>query len=85
VRVAALVAAASAMRPAQSAALAALVTAAKAEGSVIVDGPPIDAVRDMIVSGFQRRTGYRFRTSASGTAASGAPRAGGTCAGNICL
>jgi iron(III) transport system substrate-binding protein len=69
---AALVAAAGTPASAQSAALTALVTAAKAEGAVVVDGPPIDAVRDMIVSGFQRSYGIPVSYISSGTAASGA-------------
>ena len=65
--------AASAGRPALAqSSLATLVTAAKAEGSVVVDGPPIDAVRDMLVAGFQKTYGIPVSYISSGTAASGA-------------
>ncbi len=66
--------AAAAARPAfaQSQAMTSLVAAAKAEGSVVVDGPPIDAVRDMIVAGFQKAYGIPVSYISSGTAASGA-------------
>jgi iron(III) transport system substrate-binding protein len=39
---------------AQTDAMKALVAAAKTESSIVVDGPPISAVREMIVDGFQR-------------------------------
>ena len=57
---------------AQAGALAALVSAAKAEGSVVVDGPPIDATREAFVSGFQRAYGIPVTYISSGTSASGA-------------
>jgi len=69
---AALVAAATGSAFAQTEPLAALASAAKAEGTVIVDGPPIDAVRDAIVGGFQRAYGIPVSYISSGTAASGA-------------
>lgn len=57
---------------AQSAAMTSLVNAAKAEGSVVVDGPPVDAVREAIVTGFQRAYGIPVSWISSGTSASGA-------------
>jgi iron(III) transport system substrate-binding protein len=57
---------------AQSDALKALVAAAKAEGSVVVDGPPIDVVRDVITQGFQRDYGIPVSYISSGSSASGA-------------
>jgi iron(III) transport system substrate-binding protein len=57
---------------AQTQSMAALVSAAKAEGSVIVDGPPVDAVREALVGGFQRAYGIPVSYIASGTSASGA-------------
>ena len=38
-------------------AMAALIAAAKAEGSVVVDGPPLDSVRDAMTEGFQKKYG----------------------------
>ncbi len=35
----------------------ALIAAAKAEGTVSVDGPPIDVVREFLTQGFQREYG----------------------------
>ena len=66
--------AACASRPAfaQATPMAALITAAKAEGGVVVDGPPIDAVREVIVTGFQKAYGIPVSYISSGTAASGA-------------
>lgn len=68
------VAAAARSRPvlAQSDALAALVTAAKAEGSVVVDGPPVDTARQALVEGFQEAYGIPVSYISSGTTASGA-------------
>ena len=57
---------------AQAGPLAALVRAAKAEGGVTVDGPPIDEVRDAIVAGFQKDYGIPVSYISSGTAKSGA-------------
>jgi iron(III) transport system substrate-binding protein len=57
---------------AQSGALAALIAAAKAEGSVIVDGPPLDTVRDMIVPGFQRAYGIPVTWISGGGSATAA-------------
>ena len=42
---------------AQNDALKALVAAAKAEGSVVVDGPPVDLVRELFTQGMQREYG----------------------------
>ena len=53
-------------------ALAALVTAAKAEGGVVVDGPPTEAVRVGITEGFQAKYGIPVSYIASGGGASGA-------------
>jgi iron(III) transport system substrate-binding protein len=57
---------------AQSGSMAALVAAAKAEGGVTVDGPPIDEVRDQIVAGFQKAHGIPVTYISSGTSKSGA-------------
>lgn len=57
---------------AQAAAFAALIAAAKAEGSVVIDGPPLDSVRDMIVPGFQRAYGIPVTWTAGGGAATAA-------------
>jgi iron(III) transport system substrate-binding protein len=66
--------AAAASRPAfaQAGAMSALVNAAKADGVVVVDGPPIDATRDALVSGFQKAYGIPVTYISSGTSASGA-------------
>ena len=56
----------------QSTSMTALINAAKAEGSVVVDGPPVDAVREAIVTGFQRAYGIPVSWISSGTSASGA-------------
>jgi iron(III) transport system substrate-binding protein len=57
---------------AQSNAMAALAAAAKAEGSVTVDGPPIDTVRAGMVAGFQDAYGIPVSYISSGSTASGA-------------
>lgn len=57
---------------AQASALAALVTAARAEGNVVVDGPPLDSVRDMIVPGFQRAYGIPVTWISGGGSATAA-------------
>ena len=57
---------------AQSDAMKALVDAAKAEGSVVVDGPPIDTVREVITQGFQTAYGIPVSYISSGSSASGA-------------
>ncbi|HEV8022626.1 MAG TPA: extracellular solute-binding protein [Candidatus Lustribacter sp.] len=67
-----LAAAASPPAFAQTGSMAALVAAAKAEGSVVVDGPPINDVRDALVSGFQQAYGIPVSYISSGTSASGA-------------
>jgi iron(III) transport system substrate-binding protein len=65
---------ASAYRPAsaQSGPMAALVAAAKAEGSVVVDGPPLDSVREMLVPGFQRAYGIPVTYVSGGGSATAA-------------
>jgi iron(III) transport system substrate-binding protein len=57
---------------AQSDAMKALVAAAKAEGSVVVDGPPIDTVREMLTQGFQRAYGIPVSYLGSGNGVSSA-------------
>jgi hypothetical protein len=57
---------------AQAGAMAALIAAAKAEGGVTVDGPPIDTVRQALVSGFQDAYGIPVTYISSGSTASGA-------------
>jgi len=56
---------------AQPDAFAALVAAAKAEGSVIVDGPPIDSVRTALTHDFEAAYGIPVSYISSGTAQSG--------------
>ncbi len=53
-------------------AMAALVAAAKAEGAVVVDGPPTDAVRQALTTEFQKTYGIPVSYIASGGGASGA-------------
>jgi iron(III) transport system substrate-binding protein len=53
-------------------ALAALVAAAKAEGSVVVDGPPSDAAREALTGGFERKYGIPVSYISSGGGPSGA-------------
>jgi iron(III) transport system substrate-binding protein len=53
-------------------AFAALVTAAKAEGAVTVDGPPIDGVRQALTEGFQAKYGISVSYISSGSGPSGA-------------
>ena len=69
---AALLTAASRPAFAQAGAMTALVNAAKAEGGVVVDGPPIDATREALVTGFQKAYGIPVTYISSGTSASGA-------------
>ena len=57
---------------AQADAMAALVAAAKAEGSVSIDGPPIDTVRQGMVQGFQDAYGIPVSYISSGSSASAA-------------
>src|SRR5580692_9094314 len=57
---------------AQNDAMKALADAAKAEGSVTVDGPPIDDVRVAITQGFQSAYGIPVSYISSGSSASGA-------------
>src|SRR3984957_8269586 len=65
---------AAAIRPAdaQSPAMTALIAAAKAEGSVVVDAPPLDSVRDLIVPGFQRAYGIPVTYISGGGSATAA-------------
>jgi iron(III) transport system substrate-binding protein len=53
-------------------AFAALVAAAKAEGSVVVDGPPNDAVRTALTTGFQDKYGIPVSYISSGSGPSAA-------------
>ena len=70
---AALAAAAVPAQPVYSAdAMAALISAAKAEGGVSVDGPPIDTVREAIVKGFQSAYGIPVSYVSTGNAQTGA-------------
>lgn len=57
---------------AQTKALDALAAAAKGEGGLVIDGPPVDAVREALVSGFQTAYGIPVTYISSGTSASGA-------------
>jgi iron(III) transport system substrate-binding protein len=57
---------------AQTPSMAALIAAAKAEGGVVVDGPPNDEVRKAFVEGFQRDYGIPLSYIASGSSASAA-------------
>jgi iron(III) transport system substrate-binding protein len=60
------------------AALAALVTAGKAEGSIVVDGPPVDAIRLALTESFERRYGIPVSyVASSGSARLRAERAAG--------
>ncbi len=68
----ALAAAAQSPVSAQNDAMKALADAAKAEGSVTVDGPPIDEVRVAITQGFQNAYGIPVTYISSGSSASGA-------------
>lgn len=60
---------------------ASLIEAAKKEGKVVVDGPPINTVRQMITEGFEKKYGIPVSYISSGTSKSGsrvrAERAGG--------
>jgi ABC-type Fe3+ transport system substrate-binding protein len=69
---AALVAAATAPAHAQTGVLATLVSAAQAEGSVVLDGPPNDIARQGLVSGFQREYGIPISYVTSGSSSSSA-------------
>jgi iron(III) transport system substrate-binding protein len=57
---------------AQSGAMKSLIAAAKAEGSVVVDCAPNDAVRIMFTQGFEKAYGIPVTYIASGNSASGA-------------
>ncbi len=58
-----------------------LIAAAKKEGKVVVDGPPINTVRAMMTKGFEAKYGVKVSYISSGTSKSGsrvrAERAGG--------
>jgi len=69
---AALVATAGGPAFAQATPLAVLASAAKAEGGLVVDGPPVDAVRAALVTGFGDAYGIPVSYISSGTSASGA-------------
>jgi len=69
---AALVTAAGGPALAQSAPMAALISAAKAEGTVVVDGPPYDAVRTAFTDEFQKAYGIPVSYISSGSSQSGA-------------
>jgi iron(III) transport system substrate-binding protein len=49
----------------------ALIQAAKAEGKVVVDGPPIKRVREALTKGFKKRYGIPVSYISSGTSKSG--------------
>jgi len=57
---------------AQGDAMASLAAAAKAEGAVVVDGPPIDGVRVLLTQSFQDAYGIPVSYISSGSSASGA-------------
>jgi len=61
-------------RPAfgQTPAMTALINVAKAEGTVVVDGPPYDAVRNAFIEGFQRAYGIPVSYISSGSSQSAA-------------
>jgi iron(III) transport system substrate-binding protein len=67
-------AAAAQIRPAgaQNDAMKALIAAAKAEGSVTVDGPPVDAARELLTQGFQNAYGIPVSYIGTTNSASGA-------------
>jgi iron(III) transport system substrate-binding protein len=52
--------------------MAALISAAKAEGSVVIDGPPNAEARQGLISGFQREYGIPVSYVASGSSSSSA-------------
>ena len=52
--------------------MATLIAAAKAEGSIVVDGPPTDSVREALTSEFQKKYGIAVSYIASGGGPSGA-------------
>lgn len=55
-----------------AAAFEALIKAAKQEGQVVLDGPPIDEVREAITGGFKARYGINVSYISSGSSRSGA-------------
>jgi iron(III) transport system substrate-binding protein len=57
---------------AQTDALNALIAAAKREGTVVVDGPPIDATREALSRGFEKAYGIPVAYISSGSSQSGA-------------
>ena len=57
---------------AQNDAMKALIAAAKAEGTVTVDGPPVDAARELLTQGFQNAYGISVNYIGTTNSASGA-------------
>jgi iron(III) transport system substrate-binding protein len=57
---------------AQADAMKALVAAAKAEGSVVIDGPPVDLVRELFTQGMQKEYGISVSYIPSENSTSGA-------------
>jgi iron(III) transport system substrate-binding protein len=57
---------------AQTSSMAALISAAKAEGGVVIDGPPNAEARQGLISGFQREYGIPVSYVASGSSSSSA-------------
>jgi iron(III) transport system substrate-binding protein len=57
---------------AQSDPMKALIDAARAEGAVVVDGPPVDTVRQALTDGFQRAYGISVSYIGTTNSASGA-------------
>ena len=57
---------------AQSDAMKSLIAAAKAEGTVTVDGPPVDAARELLTQGFQNAYGISVSYIGTTNSASGA-------------
>jgi iron(III) transport system substrate-binding protein len=62
----------SAMAAGDAAAFAKLVEAAKREGNVVVDGPPIDTVRTALTAAFKEKYGITVSYISSGSSKSGA-------------
>ena len=57
---------------AQSGALAVLIAAAKQEGTVVVEGPPLDTAREALTQGFQQAYGIPVSYISGGSSQSGA-------------
>ncbi|HXP94419.1 MAG TPA: extracellular solute-binding protein, partial [Candidatus Binatia bacterium] len=60
------------MADAQPNAFASLIAAAKREGTVVVDGPPIDATREALTRGFEKAYGIPVAYVSSGSSQSAA-------------